>query len=280
MLRALVGAGHDVAAVLTAPDARRGRRKSPTPTPVKAAALDLGLHVAGGIGELPACHADLGVVVAYGYLIPAEVLERLPMVNLHFSLLPRWRGAAPVERAIMAGDEETGVCLMAVVPELDAGPLYGCRRVAIASRERTAALRERLTRLGTELLLEHLAAGEPAQPRPQEGEPTYAAKLRQEDLRLDWRRPAVELDRLVRAGRAWTMVRGRRLLVMEAVASERPAAGGEGRGGRPGSLRGTAVVCGSGELALVRVAPEGRAPMAAADWIRGARLGPGAVLGR
>ena len=124
MLRALHGAGHELALVVTAPDRRRGRGSAVGPTPVKRCALELGLPVSDRIADVLGARVELGVVVAFGSIIRGDVLARVPMVNLHFSLLPRWRGAAPVERAILAGDDRTGVCLMAVDEGLDTGPVY------------------------------------------------------------------------------------------------------------------------------------------------------------
>ena len=142
-LRALVAGGWDVAAVVTRADARRGRGSGLSPSPVKAAAEELGLPVVHRVEEVLDLDADLGVVVAYGALVRRPVLERLPMVNLHFSLLPRWRGAAPVERALLAGDRETGVCLMQLEEGLDTGPVFACRTVAIGARTTAAELRSR-----------------------------------------------------------------------------------------------------------------------------------------
>ncbi|MGH9070218.1 MAG: methionyl-tRNA formyltransferase, partial [Acidimicrobiales bacterium] len=232
--------------------------------------------------------ADLGVVVAYGTLIKAAVLDQVPMVNLHFSLLPRWRGAAPVERAILAGDTVTGVCLMALDEGLDTGPIYASRQVAIGDTESADELRERLAQLGTELLVERLSGGFEGlgTPRSQRGEPTYAPKVSREDLHLDWRRPASELARVVRCGRAWTTLDGRRLLVVHARAfaafpDPGPVDPGPVDPGPvdPGKLTGTLVVTASGALELVEVQPEGRVPMPAADWLRGAHLGADPILG-
>jgi methionyl-tRNA formyltransferase len=130
-LQALVGAGFDVALVVSQPDRKRGRGGALVPTPVKSAALELGLAVSDRVDDALTVGADLGVVVAYGRLVRPHVLARLDLVNLHFSLLPRWRGAAPVERAILAGDDETGVCLMRLEEGLDTGPVYACERLAI-----------------------------------------------------------------------------------------------------------------------------------------------------
>lgn len=263
-LEGLVDAGHDVAAVVTRPDRRRARGAAPSPSPVKAAATRLGLAVSEDPGAVLDAGVDLGVVVAYGRILRPPVLGGVPLVNLHFSLLPRWRGAAPVERAILAGDETTGVCLMEVTEELDAGPVH--RRVVtpIGPEETVSQLRSRLGVLGCDLLVAGLAEGL-GEPEAQAGEPTYAAKLTPGELRLEWSRPAGELARTVRAGRAWTTVGGKRLLVLAARAEEEP-----GRGA-PGGLDGTAVTTGDGRLRLLRVQPEGRAVVDADAWRRGAR---------
>lgn len=275
-LRALVGAGHEIVLVVSQPDRRRGRGPHLSPSPVKEAALELGLPVTARVDDLLAVEADLGVVVAFGRLIKPHVLAHVDMVNVHFSLLPRWRGAAPVERAILAGDGETGVCLMALEEGLDTGDVYECRRLAIGPDETADELRGRLTEAGTELLVKLLADGRaslPA-PRPQVGEATYAAKIDPAELRLDWTRSATELQRLVRLGRAWTTVRGRRLEIVRA----RPAE--HGAPGPPGRLDGLVVATGDGGLELGEVKPEGRAVVRAASWLRGARLADGEILGR
>ena len=154
-----MGAGHDIALVVTQPDRRRARGAGLLPTPVKAAALELGLAVTDRVDDALDAGAELGVVVAFGRLIKPHVLAKLPMVNLHFSLLPRWRGAAPVERAILAGDTETGVCLMALEEGLDTGPVYACQRVTIGPEETAEELRDRLVEIGTAMLVERLAEG-------------------------------------------------------------------------------------------------------------------------
>lgn len=273
-LRALVAAGHDVVAVVTRPDARRGRGPGLSPSPVKRAAAELGLPVGHRPSELVDCGVELGVVVAYGRIIKPDVLAVVPMVNVHFSLLPRWRGAAPVERAILAGDPETGVCLMALEEGLDTGPVYSRVVTPIGPEETAAELRQRLGRLGDELLLGVLATGLP-EPQPQAGEPLYAAKLEPEELRLDFSRPAVELHRVVRVGRAWTTFRGRRLLVLAArlvAAPDVPVAAAVPPVA-PGQVQGDLVATSQGWLRLLRVQPEGKAAMDGAAWARGARLG-------
>ncbi|HEX2782533.1 MAG TPA: methionyl-tRNA formyltransferase, partial [Ilumatobacteraceae bacterium] len=208
-LRALVAGGFEVALVVTRTDKRRGRGSQLMPSPVKAAAVELGLPVSHSVDDALAVEADLGVVVAFGQLIKPHVLDALPMVNLHFSLLPRWRGAAPVERALLAGDEQTGVCLMRLEAGLDTGPVYRCATVPISTSITAEGLRGELVEVGTRLLLDELHAGLGV-PEQQAGEPTYAAKIRPEELEIDWTRPPVEVDRLIRMGGAWTMLNGKR----------------------------------------------------------------------
>ena len=278
-LYALAEAGHEIALVVTRPDRRRGRGSATSPSPVKAAAEALGIEVTEDVRAVPSAGVELGVVVAFGRIIPADVLEVAPMLNLHFSLLPRWRGAAPVERAILAGDPTTGVCVMQLEAGLDTGPVYRCETVDIGSNETLDELRTRLVGIGSRLLVDLLAAGVgnlPA-PRTQVGEPTYAAKIEPEELELHWERPAVELARLVRLGRAWTTFRGRRVRVLRAepLTSATPAAEVA-----PGTLVGDRVVAGEGQLRLLEVQPEGRAAMAATDWERGVRPGPSERLGQ
>jgi methionyl-tRNA formyltransferase len=272
-LRAIVAAGHDVALVVTRPDKRRGRQEAPRPSPVKAAAMELDLPVSTRADDTLSVGAELGVVVAYGRIIKNDVLARLPLVNSHFSLLPRWRGAAPVERAILAGDTVTGVCLMAIDEGLDTGPVYGCREVEIGTEETADELRHRLATESASMLVAALADGL-GTPTPQEGTPTYAQKIEPADLFLDWRRPAIELHRVVRLGRAWTTWRDRRLLVLAARVTNTPLGDLA-----PGRLQGDVVVTGAGGLRLLAVQPEGRSPMAMPDWVRGARPRPEEGLG-
>lgn len=262
-LRALVADGRDIALVVTRPDVRRGRGTTTSPSPVKAAATELGLPVSHRVDDVLMAGADLGVVVAYGRLIPRAILEALPMVNVHFSLLPRWRGAAPVERAILAGDEGTGVGIMQLEEGLDTGPVFALQPVPIGPRTTAEELRLQLVAVGTELLVRTLRAGL-LDPEPQSGEPTYAAKLSPAELELHWDQPAKILDRIVRVGGAWTTFRGRRLKVLAADPLE--------ASGRPGVLDGVEVGTGEGVLRLVTVQPEGKAPMPAAAWVNGAHL--------
>jgi methionyl-tRNA formyltransferase len=275
-LRALVAAGHDISLCVTRPDRRRGRGASVTPSPVKAAALSLGIPVTHSLGDLATTGAELAVVVAYGRIIPSDLLEQVPMVNLHFSLLPRWRGAAPVERAILAGDAETGVCVMRIEAGLDTGPVYARRAVPLDDEIDVAALRSELADIGSALLVETLAGGVAGLPVPvdQAGTPTIAAKLTKEDLHLRWEESATQLHRVVRLGRAWTTFRGKRLGILRASIDTPPVGAG-----RPGTLRGTSVVTGQGSLSLLEVQPESRSPMSAADWLRGSRPAESECLG-
>ncbi len=272
-LVALHDAGFDIALVVTGHDKRRGRRAEPTPTPVKLAAIERGLVVTHDLADVPAVGADLGVVVAFGKILRRPLLEQLPMVNLHFSLLPRWRGAAPVERAILAGDDRTGVCVMAVEEGLDTGGVYASIDLAIRRTSTAEELGHQLTSAGSELLVHTLRDGLGVAV-PQVGETTYAAKLGPDDLRLEWERPAAELDRVVRVGGAWTTFRERRLKVHGA----RPWPSEVGPGS-PGELHGDRVTCGVGVLQLLEVQPEGKARAAVADWANGARPAAGELLG-
>jgi methionyl-tRNA formyltransferase len=263
-LRALVDAGIEVALVVSQPDRRRGRGKDLLPSPVKAAALELGIPVAEDAAEVVAADVPLAVVVAYGRIIRPPVLEAVPMVNLHFSRLPRWRGAAPVERAILAGDEGTAVDLMAVEEGLDTGGVYERVEVPIGPDDTLAELRERLVAEGAELLVRTLRVGL-GEAAPQVGEPTYADKLTVEDRHLDWSGPAVDVHRRVRLGDAWTTHDGRRLKVWRTHV--------------PPRRDGPTVPAADGLVELVEVQPEGRSRMAATAWANGVRWQPGDRLG-
>jgi methionyl-tRNA formyltransferase len=257
-LRALVEAGFEIALVVTRVDKRRGRGSELNPSPAKAAAVALGLPVSHSVDDALLVDADLGVVVAFGQLIKPHVLARLPMVNLHFSLLPRWRGAAPVERALLAGDAETGVCLMQLEEGLDTGPVYATERVPIGPTTTAAALRASLVDVGTGLLVRELTKGL-GKPLPQVGEPTYASKIRPEELRIDWTHPTVDVDRLIRLGGAWTTLHGKRLKIIDSELI--------------GAVPGNVLVGGHvGGLRLITVQPEGKGAMPFEAFARGARL--------
>ena len=219
-LQALVQAGHDVALVVTNPDRRRGRGKTETPTPVKAAALELGLTVSHELDDVLGVGADFGVVVAYGHIIGNHVLEAVPMLNIHFSLLPRWRGAAPLERAILAGDEMTGVCLMEIAEALDEGDVYDRREVPVGEQT-LDELRDALVDASCTLLVDALAKGL-SPPEPQVGEVVYARKLSSDDFALDFTQPAEQLVRVIRLGRAHTTLAGKRFGIKAASVDPAP----------------------------------------------------------
>ena len=264
-LRALVDAGHDLALVVTAADKRRGRGSALLPTPVKAAALELSLPVTDRIDDLLALDPlpELGVVVAYGRLIKPHILEAVPMINVHFSLLPRWRGAAPLERAILAGDDRTGVCVMDIEEGLDTGAVYRCTEVRIGPDATADELRAELVDVGTKLVLDVLEHGLDT-PEPQSGEPVYAHKIDPAELELDWTKPAVDLHRLVRLGGAWTTHQGKRLKVWRTAL---PAG------------TGVVVATGTEPIELLEVQPEGRSRLPAHAWAHGVHWHDGDRLG-
>jgi methionyl-tRNA formyltransferase len=271
-LRALAAAGHEIVLAVTRADRRRGRGAAVSPSPVKAAATALGIPVTDDIEDLLAIDADLGVVVAYGRIIKPPILAHLSMVNVHFSLLPRWRGAAPVERALLAGDEVTGVCIMDVEEGLDTGGVYARREVPIGPRTTAAELRATLVEAGTALLVDVLSRPL-GTPEPQSGDVTYAAKIERFELEIDWTSPAAAIDRWVRVGGAWTTFRSRRLKVL---ASEPTQGDGE-----PGAISADGVVAtGDGGLRLVSVQPEGKPEMPWAAFANGAHPEPLDRLGR
>jgi len=269
-LRALVEAGHRVELVVTRPDRRRGRGAATSPSPVKEAARALGLRVVHDLDAVADAGVERGVVVAYGALIPGALLATVPMLNVHFSLLPRWRGAAPVERAILAGDVETGVAIMTLEEGLDTGPVHLERRVRVDEKS-AAQLTTELAELGARALVEVLASPELlAHPHAQVGTTTYAAKLTSETFRLEPSMTAPALTRVVRLGRAWTTVAGRRLGVRAAHASDVTSV----RAGSVDQVDGDVLLgCADGALVLERVQPEGSSVMDASAWWSGARLG-------
>lgn len=265
ILSRLVAEGFDVCEVVTGPDARRGRGGAVTGSPVKQVAVDHGIPVRHSLDEVTSRWEDvLGVVVAYGRIIPAGLLARTTMVNVHFSLLPRWRGAAPVERAILAGDDTTGVCIMEVVDELDAGGVFASEEMPVGTSTRDELL-SALTRIGADLLVRTLR-GRPVTAVPQRGEPSYARKISTTEGSIDWGADALSVSRVVRALRAHTTAGGRRLIVLEAEPLDADGPGS------PGHCDGSAIVtCGAGSLRLVSVQPEGRPPIDARQWRRGVR---------
>jgi len=272
VLRALVERGAvRVAAVVSQPDRPSGRGRALTPPPVAAAARELGLPLAqpkDASVEPP--EAEAGVVVAFGQILRAPLLGTYPLVNLHPSALPRWRGAAPVERAIMAGDAETAVAVIEVAPELDAGPILAEQRIPIGEHDDAGAVRRAALELGVPLLERALL--ERPQPRAQDEQGiTYARKIEAAERTLDWSRPAAELDREVRALSphigARTALDGRPCQVWRAL----PLGQGPGAGEVGAEL---VVGCGEGALQILELQPAGKGRMAAADFLRGLREPP------
>lgn len=286
----LLAAGHDIACVYSQPPRPAGRGQQPRPSPVHARALAAGLAVetptslkdAAMQARFAALALDAAVVVAYGLLLPPAVLSapRLGCVNLHASLLPRWRGAAPMQRAIMAGDRQTGASAMLMDAGLDTGATLLQQPLAIAGDTTFGELHDSMAAIGAELLVQALAglasgALRP-QPQPREGV-TYAKKLDPAESEIDWRRPAADLDRLIRAlsprPGAWMGHRGERLRVLLATPLAEPC-------GEPGLVlddRPT-VACGQGALRLLRLQRAGKAPLEAAAFLRGYRLSAGEHL--
>jgi methionyl-tRNA formyltransferase len=279
----------DVVAVVTQPDKPKGRGQALAFPPVKALALERGVPVlqpeklrTPPFSEtLRALAPDVAVVTAYGKILPPDLLAvpRLGCLNVHASLLPRFRGAAPIQWAIAHGDAETGVCLMQMDAGLDTGPVLACRRLPIHPEETSAGLHQKLAALGGVLLREELPRflrGElRAEPQPSEGA-LYAPMIQKDDGRLDFTRPAAELERRVRAFTPWpgafTLLDGQRLKVHRARV-------GAGRG-EPGTLiaagpAGLEVACAEGSLLLLEVQPEGKRAMGAADFLSGRKLTPG-----
>jgi methionyl-tRNA formyltransferase len=243
-------------------------------TPVKQVAIELGLPVTHRLADVLDVGAELGIVVAFGRIIPEAILAELAMVNLHLSLLPRWRGAAPVERAILAGDPYGGVCLMALDEGLDTGPIYEAITVPIDPTETAEQLTFRLGELGTDALVSRLRHGIEGlgAATPQVGEATYAEKLTVDDHHLDFSRTALECLRVVRIGRAWTTFRGKRLLVHDQPAGTLGAQ-------PPGLLADGEVATRGGWLSLDSVQLEGRSAQSYAEFANGAHPTHGERLG-
>lgn len=270
-LRALHRAGFDIPLVVSRADKKRGRGGALTPSPVKAVALELGIPVTTDVDAALDTGADLGVVVAFGRIIKPHVLDALPMVNLHFSLLPRWRGAAPVERAILAGDAETGVCVMEVADGLDEGGIYRRIATAIDPDETLDELRGRLVDIGSELLVHALQEGL-GTPEPQVGDVTYAEKIAKSEHEIDWSESARAVHARVRIGDAWTTARTKRLKIHRTSVVDRGDLA-------PGQIEGTIVGTGDGAVDLVEVQPEGKPRRSGSDWANGAHVGPDERLG-
>jgi len=277
-LRALA-ARHQVVCVYTQPPRPAGRGKKDRPSPVHAEALALGLPVRHperlkspeDQADFAALGADVAVVVAYGLILPQAVLDapRLGCLNIHASLLPRWRGAAPIHRAILAGDAETGVCIMQMEAGLDTGPVLTRAALPIGAEDTTQDLHDRLSALGAELIVDTLdCLPLPATPQPEAGV-TYAAKIDKAEARIDWTRPAAEIDRQIRGlspfPGAWSEVAGERIKFLRSRLSA-----GQGRPGQV--LGGLTIACGTGAVEILEAQREGKRPMPAEEFLRGLAL--------
>jgi len=281
-LDALIATGHEIAAVYCQPPRQAGRGHKLQPSPVQRRAEEAGLLVrypakfdATQCAAFAALDLDVAVVAAYGLILPPAALEapRFGCVNIHASLLPRWRGAAPIERAILAGDSDTGITIMCMDRGLDTGPMLLSAKVPIAPHASAAGLRADLASLGARLILEALDTLETLRPiaQPEEGI-TYAKKLTREEERLDWRKPARMLERQVRALPCWFEAKGERIKLLAAA-----AAGGSGA---PGTVLNEtpSIACGEGALRLIQLQRPGRGPVEADAFLRGFALPPGTVL--
>ena len=284
---AALAARHQVAAVYSQPARPSGRGQKPRPSPVAARAEALGIPVRTpaslrgpeAVAALAALAPEVAVVAAYGLILPQAVLD-VPArgcLNIHASLLPRWRGAAPIQRAVMAGDAETGVCIMAMAAGLDTGPVLLRRTTPIGPRDTAGSLHDRLALIGAEAIvaaLDDLDALEPA-PQPEAGV-TYAAKIDKAEARIDWSRPAVEVDRLIRGlapfPGAWTGIGGERVKLLLSEVADGTGAPGE-------VLDGLTVACGTGAVRVLAVQRAGRGAMEAEAFLRGTPVAPGTRLG-
>ncbi|MGL4319850.1 MAG: methionyl-tRNA formyltransferase [Paracoccaceae bacterium] len=269
---------HEIVAVYTQPPRPAGRGKQDRPSPVHTRALALGLQVRHPVSlrseevqqSLAALQADVAVVVAYGLILPQSVLDmpRLGCLNIHASLLPRWRGAAPIHRAIMAGDAETGVCIMQMEAGLDTGPVLLREATPIGAEETTQDLHDRLSAMGARLILQALGSVPPATPQSAEGV-TYATKIDKAEARIDWSQPATVVDRQIRGlspfPGAWCDINGERVKLLRS----RLAAGQ----GAPGQvLRGLTIACGTGAVEIRLAQREGKRAVPVDELLRGLTL--------
>jgi methionyl-tRNA formyltransferase len=285
---------HTIVAVVTQPDRPRGRHQRLQHTPVKAAALALApvlqperIRTAAFVAELRSFQADLGVVAAYGRILPDEVLAvpHLGMINVHASLLPKYRGAAPVHRAVMNGDRETGVTIMRVVRELDAGAMFAKATTAIGPDETSDIVERRLSEIGAKLLvevMEQIAENRAHEEQQNDAEATYAPKITKDDSAIDWTLTAQELHNRVRGLYPWphasTTIAGERTLILRSKPVDAAA------GASPGTVVKVTggviqVATGSGILSIEHLKPEGRRAMTAREFLAGRPVVPGMVLG-
>lgn len=292
-LKALFGA-HDVVAVVTRPDRPSGRGQKVTASPVKAAAEAQGtpilqpatLRDPAWIADVATLRADIAVVAAYGRLLPQALLDvpRLGFINVHASLLPRWRGAAPIHRAVLAGDMVTGVTIMRVVLALDAGPMLATGTTPIGAADTSATVESRLATLGSELLVATLARLElgPITEVPQnEADVTHAAKLERHESRIDWAQPASTIDRQIRGLQPWplaaALVGGKRVAFLKGDVLGAASSAAPGTVIESGAS-GLVIACAPGAVRITDVLPEGRRPMTAAAFLNGSPVAVGTVL--
>ena len=288
------GAGFRVAAVVTRPDQPRGRKLTMAPSEVGAVASrhniatlkPVKIRTPEFVAELESFEPDLLVVAAYGRILPQSVLDvpKIAPMNVHASLLPRHRGASPVERAILAGDESTGVTIMRIVEKMDAGPMYLQRAIPIAPDDTQATLKEKLAELGASAMLEAIglaARGALTETPQDEALATYTPRIEKKDAAIDWTRSAAEIERMTRAYDPWPVARtkfgGDEVLIWRAAVDESKTSGKT-----PGllfALPQPIVQCGIGTLRLIEVQAPGRKRMSAADFFRGKRIIQPAILG-
>jgi len=287
VLEALVTAGHELVAIYCQPPRPAGRGNKERPSPVQSLAERLGLHVyhpvnfqdPAAIKSFVDLGADIAVVVAYGLILPQAVLDapKLGCLNIHASLLPRWRGAAPIHRAIMAGDAQTGVCIMQMEKGLDTGPVLLRDATDILATDTTAVLHDRLSDMGANLIVQALdeLPGLTAVVQAEEGV-TYAAKINKAEAKIDWSKPATEVDRLIRGlspfPGAWFGVDGQRVKVLNSALAK-----GQGQAGTVLDDALT-IACGDGAVQLRRLQRAGKGAMEATDFLRGMPLPKGKQL--
>ena len=288
VLEALVDAGHDIAAVYCQPPRPAGRGKKERPTPVHQKANEMGLNVrhpkslksAEAQAEFAALQADVAVVVAYGLILPQAILDapQHGCLNIHASLLPRWRGAAPIHRAIMAGDKETGICIMQMDAGLDTGAVLLREATPILASDTTGTLHDRLSTLGAHLIVKALTDLPKLIPEPQPDTGiTYAEKIDKAEARIDWAQPAVDVDRLIRGlspfPGAWTTLESERLKLLESRVSN--------GNGQPGTTLDDSltIACATDAVTILKAQRAGKGAQDAATFLRGMPVPSGTLLG-
>ena len=270
---------HQILAVYTQPPRPAGRGKADRPSPVHTRAVELGLPVhhpvtlksPGDQAEFAALGADIAVVVAYGLILPQAILNapRLGCLNIHASLLPRWRGAAPIHRAILAGDTETGICIMQMAAGLDTGPVLLRETTPIGPEDTTADLHDRLAAMGARMICDVITKLPMAAESQSDQGISYATKIAKSESRIDWTQPATQIDRLIRGlspfPGAWCDIGGERVKFLRSRLAQ-----GQGQPGQ--RLHGLTIACGSGAIEVTLAQREGKRPMVAADFLNGATL--------